>query len=205
MKNPVHFTSGTENKIAFVFSCPGKEERDAKPQGPAKGQTGTNLNRLIGLLSEVDRFKGLRRDKVTITNSWDKVEFKEATGRTEASIPEVLSAKNLNRLAKEIENIEEIVFACGKNAQAALLKLKTDKKLNLKVKVFNLRHLGNRSISQIKVDKHGRKIDCYKKASNKPPSETRSLVAIRKANVDRRFEKIVFDLLSDIEKGKEWE
>lgn len=203
MRNAVYFEAGTENKFAFVFSCPGKKERDADPQGPAKGQTGNNLNKLIEILAKDKRFSGLTREKVTITNSWDKVEFKALTGRTEANISEVLSQINLDRLTKEVEKIEEIIFACGKNAKSAILKLKKENKLNKNVKVFELRHLGFQSLNQIKEDINGKEIKCYKTAFEKPKGEKRSLDKIGKDNTQLRLEKVASDLLNDIKMGKE--
>ena len=199
LKNMVHLELGSENKFAFVFSCPGQKEQDATPPGPAKGQTGGNLNKLLSLLSSEKRFTGMNREMVTITNSWDKVEYKGKTKRTEATKREVLDSNNLHRLAMEIENIEEIIFASGENAKACVSSLNLEGKLKSTVQVISLRHLGNQSINQIRWDKDGIEIITYNKDNPKPISEKRSLKELRRINVQRRFEKVAFDLLNDIE------
>jgi hypothetical protein len=204
MENTVYYKKGSENEIAFVFSCPGKVEKDSVPPEPAKGETGNNLDMVIELLSTEYGRNEISRTKATIANSWSNVEFYSngGTGRSEAKIEEVMDVENLNRLADEIEGIEKYIFACGINAKATVMTLKYGQKLNQNVKVFGLRHLGNQSINKIDTDKDGQHIYVYKTAGKMPKSEKRTFADIKRDNKKRRLEKVAFDLNGDICKGK---
>lgn len=201
MTDSVHYKRGIEKKIAFVFSCPGRLERDSNPPGPAKGETGNNLECLLHFLSQQTKTQSVSIDKVTITNSWPYVEFnsKGGTGRSEATISEVLTKDNINRILNELVEIEQYIFVCGINAKEALMKLKNENSLKVNVRVFDLRHLGNQSLNQIMIDKDGKRIISYSKAAQKPTTETRSLKAIRQDNKRRRIEKVAYDLYQNIE------
>jgi hypothetical protein len=201
MTDSVHYKRGNEKKIAFVFSCPGRLERDSNPPGPAKGETGNNLECLIHFLSQQIKTAGVCRDKVTITNSWPNVEFNSqgGTGRSEATISEVLTNDNIDRLLNELVEIRQYIFVCGINAKKALIKLKKENSLQDNVRVFDLPHLGNQSLNQIMIDKDGERIISYSKASQKPSTETRSLKAIRQDNKRRRIEKVAYDFYQNIE------
>lgn len=199
--NSVHYEKGSENEIAFIFSCPGQKEEKSTPPGPAKGQTGVNLEVLLEILSLQPETNGICREKITITNAWPRVEYKKATGRSEATKEEILDYDNIDRLAKELITIKKYIFVSGKKAEIAVMKLIEENKLKNSVRVFKFRHLGNQSLNQIKEDKNGEEIKTYSKAFMKPKYETRSLKQIRKDNTRRRIEKVAYDLYRDIETG----
>ncbi|MDB4297569.1 hypothetical protein N9901_02315 [Flavobacteriaceae bacterium] len=192
----VHFEPGIKSKIAIVFSCPGRLEQNAIPPGPAKGETGENLRKVLSILTQQYGLDGYTRPEITITNSWSKVEFDSTggTGRSEATIEEIITPENLDRLSSEIGTINHYIFASGVNATIACNVLQYSGKLDLQVKIIELHHLGNRSINQINIDKNGNKIIVYKKASDRPSEELRSIKQIKKDNKQARLEKIAFDL-----------
>lgn len=202
MKNTVHYKKGMENKIAFVFSCPGQLEQNANPPGPVQGATGDNLNVVIEFLSKKDKTKGITRESATITNAWDKVEYKKSTGRSEATIGEVMQSSNLERLAAELETIEQYIFASGVNAQAAVMALRFAGRIKEDVKVITLRHLGNQSVNQDNFDIDGNIIESASRIMEKPLGDNRSLNQIKqeksKANRKKRLEKVAFELYKDI-------
>ncbi len=51
--------------------------------------TGTNLSRLLTILGKRLGRTDLDRDSITIANAWDRVEYQELTGRSEATPAEV--------------------------------------------------------------------------------------------------------------------
>ena len=166
--NSVHFEEG-KNEIVFVFSCPGQEEENSNPPGPAKGQTGKNLEVVLNVLTGRYDLNGFNRNDIVITNSWDKVEYKELTNRSEATCSEILEDNNLNRLSKELKNINKYIVVCGENAKSAINALKYAKKLPASVKIIYVEHLSNRGInSTISKDINGKDIKSYKTASEKP-------------------------------------
>lgn len=185
--NSVHFESGN-NEIAFVFSCPGKEEENSNPPGPAKGQTGENLAVVLQYLSQNHGLEGFTRKEIVITNAWNQVEYQEKTQRSEATCSEIAEPDNLNRLSSEVENIQKFIVTCGENAKFAISCLAHAGKLSTTVKIVNVAHLGNQGInSSILVDIDGNEIKSYKNSSEKPHTETRSLKEIRKDNRLKRL------------------
>ena len=112
-KNFVHYEAGSEDKIAFVFSCPGRREEEANPPGPAKGQTGENLKCLLRCMRNRHGIKGFRRGLITITNAWEKVEYCGKTERSEPPDAHVKGEKNIARLTQELQNITDLIICCG--------------------------------------------------------------------------------------------
>ena len=148
-----HFEKGKATDVAFVFSCPGQKEE--KEQRPARGDTGVNLCDLLHIMVEkhrdtVAKITGLRvfrRGYVRITNAWDKVEYDEETGRTEATDDEILAPRNLDRLRSELTGIEHAIICCGNKASLAVDKLRDRNELERTVGVFRLSHLGNKALN----------------------------------------------------------
>lgn len=200
MKNSVHYEAGSKNEIAVVLSCPGREEELACPQGPAKGQTGKNLETLLEILTRDYEYSGFTRSEICVTNAWDKVEYKKKTGKSEAKLHEILSNKNLDRLAKEVGVIEKLIICCGVNAKAAILSLSKDKKINSNAKIVFLDHLGNQSLnSSIKFALDGSKIKSYSNSVKKPAGETRSLKKIGNENRILRLQVVAKRLNEQIQ------
>ncbi len=157
MKNTPHFESGTEKKIAFVFSCPGRyEEINCKP---AAKTTGKNLEILMNIINKKLNTNDFKRGKVMITNSWPTVEYPEKTGRSEATKKEILNINNLNRLGKELKDITKIIIGCGKKAELAVKILNENNIFQKKTKIIFIPHLGMMSLNTlIKKDISGKNI-----------------------------------------------
>ncbi|HGY9571500.1 TPA: uracil-DNA glycosylase family protein [Vibrio harveyi] len=188
-----HLQKGTENKVAFVFSCPGKHEKDAGY--PAAKATGTNLEAMLEKLSVSLQRKDLTRKKITITNAWDRVEFEVGdgnTGRSEASDAEVVDKNNIQRLNAELRNISDFIFCCGDKAVLAVSKCK----LKERVKVIPIRHLGNKAINSIKTDVSGNSIFSAEKAMGN--GDKRSKNRIGKDNTSKRLDVICFQILEKL-------
>lgn len=175
LQNSVHLKIGCRNDIAFVFSCPGKKEK--QKGAPAKGHTGTNLKELLEQMTDKYNLPGFTRDEVWITNAWSKVEYRcttstrDKTGRSEASFREIVQDDNLDRLARELCCIEKLIVCCGDRAIVAVACLKRSGELT--AHTANLRHLGNRGLNSIKKDVNGNPIEKGKDKSEQ--SENRRL------------------------------
>lgn len=195
MRNSVHYESGSKNDIAVVLSCPGQDEETADPPGPAKGQTGKNLEKILEILTSKYGHQGFTRDEICITNAWDQVEYPDKTKRSEAKITEILTSNNLDRLVSEVNCINKIIICCGVNATASVLALSYAGKLNPNTRVLFLDHIGNQSLnSSIKYALDGSEIKTYSKAKDKPPNERRSLEKIRNDNRILRLEVVAHQL-----------
>ena len=149
---PIHLECGVRNAIAFVFSCPGQTEEQ---QGrPAAGQTGDNLEEVLSVMRRYsyDDTENLEcddwiRGNIWITNAWDCVEYESLTGRSEASIPEILETENILRLAYELGAIENVIVCCGDKAQMAVCCLHNQGTLCDTVEIVSLCHLGNQALN----------------------------------------------------------
>jgi uracil-DNA glycosylase len=111
----------TNNRVAFVFSCPGQDEE--RYGRPCVGRTGDNLDKLIDELHRLnsEMFPNRGRYNYTIMNASDKVHYETLDKRTEPTDAEVLTPKNIERLSGELElSKAEIVIACGKKAKLAV-------------------------------------------------------------------------------------
>jgi hypothetical protein len=157
LKITPHYQEGTEVKIAFVFSCPGQcEEKECRPVAKT---TGRNLETLMKILNEKMQTADFTLEKITITNSWSRVEYPAKTGRTEAKQKEILIEKNLERLSLELIPINKMVICSGNNAAFAVKTLIEKKLLYKKIKIIYLPHLGTRGINmKIKDDINGNPI-----------------------------------------------
>lgn len=185
--NSVHFEAGN-NKIAFVFSCPGKDEESFNPPGPAKGQTGENLEVVLQNLSNTYPLEGFTREEIVITNAWSNVEYEAKTNRSEATCSEITKPDNLERLLSEVKNIKKYIVTCGEKAELAINTLFFSNRLSTSVIIVRVAHLGNQGInSTISEDIEGYRIQHYKKSSEKPAEENRSLKEISKDNRLKRL------------------
>jgi hypothetical protein len=204
MKNSVHYKAGSKNEIAVILSCPGQVEESAIPPEPAKGQTGKNLETILEILTKDYEHDGFTRDEICITNSWDKAIYPSKTnnGKSETtSISQILSSKNLDRLAKEVGNVEKTIICCGVNAEAVILALSYAKKLHKNVTVIFTEHLGNKALnSNIKKDLKGADIKRCSTAKDKPIGETRSLTQIEHDNHHLRLQVVAKQLHDQIKK-----
>lgn len=83
-------------RTAFMASCPGRLEQQAGR--PLAGASGRKLRAaLTGLRARFghDWFPSLVLEDYTLTNAWDRVEYPELTGRSEATPGEVLAEENV--------------------------------------------------------------------------------------------------------------
>lgn len=174
-----HISHGSESKFAVVFSCPGKYE--AAAQTPAAGATGSNLSLLLEILSEQLHLGILTREKITITNAWDRVEYKALTSRTEASNTEIISTTNINRLCSELDHITDLIVCFGDKALLAVNICN----LSDSVKVVTSQHLSNKAINHIRFDINNNPILSAQNA--RANGDRRSLRAIGKENTKLRI------------------
>ena len=151
--NSVHLERGRCDEVAFVFSCPGRIEDEACPQGPAKGATGKNLRTLAAILRCRYSLPNFGRGRVWITNAWSQVEHgATCRRRSEARIAEVFGANNLSRLQSELASIRCFVVCCGIRAQLAVCHLAKEGKLHSEVVVLIVPHLGNQALNRLFPD-----------------------------------------------------
>ncbi|MBL0562682.1 hypothetical protein [Aeromonas hydrophila] len=109
--------------FCFLFSCPGSKE--LKSNKPCAGATGSNLDKLLDILRTMNPqiTTPKTRSDLYINNAWPLVEYKSATGRTEASIIELNQKWNIVRLCDELAHVQKII-AFGNNAQHVVDKIK---------------------------------------------------------------------------------
>ncbi|WP_312561328.1 hypothetical protein [Anaerospora sp.] len=186
MQQQVHFQQGSENQVAFVFSCPGREEE--KAGYPAAKMTGINLAKLFVVLNEMKmKDYHFTRERVTITNAWTNVEYDAKTCRSEATNEEVLSPDNLNRLLAELAAVTELIVCCGQKARLAVQALAAENRLKAGTRVVYINHLGMKSINQITKDIHGEPIVAVAKH---PDRFTLKPKEIGGANTHKRLEVV---------------
>jgi len=117
-----YYNEGTnENKkYAFIFSCPGRFEKDSGY--PVSGETGNIFNLVLENL-EIKEKKQCRYE-FRITNATTNVEFKTegGTGRTQAKNSEVLDPNNIERLLEEVKDCDKII-CFGAKARLAVSKM----------------------------------------------------------------------------------
>ncbi len=174
-----HFQKGEQQKIAFVFSCPGQQEEKANK--PAAGTTGKNLENLLKLLKERLSREDMTREDITIANAWDKVEYEIKSNRTEATDKEIISHKNIVRLNKELINIEELIVCCGKKAMLGVCQIKQN--LNRSIQVLYVEHLGIRGLNSIKKDINGNEIISAEKQGKKGDKKIQNLNTLKRLEV----------------------
>lgn len=193
MQQQVHFQQGSENQVAFVFSCPGREEE--KAGYPAAKMTGINLAKLFVVLNEMKlKEYHFTRERVTITNAWANVEYDAKTCRSEATNEEVLSSDNLCRLGEELKAVTELIVGCGQKARLAIQALAAENRLKAGTRVVFINHLGMKSINQITKDIHGEPIVAVAKH---PDRFTLKAKEIGGANTRKRLEVVA----AQIKKG----
>jgi len=151
-RSPLHLQEGREQRVAVVFSCPGRHEEAAGH--PAAGSTGKNLEILLTLLGKALNRSDLARVNVTITNAWPWVEYRGKTGRTEATAKEIRAAGNIARLQQELAEVTDFVIFCGERARSVSGYLRLERHPRF---VF-VKHLGLRGLSLIRRDVAGEPI-----------------------------------------------
>ena len=106
-----HFNAGTL-ATAFVFSAPGRHE--AEQGRPVAKSTGDNLNYALDYLNRhlPSTFKSADRYAYRITNAFSKPLWKHRDGRSEASVHEVRSEAEVNRVIGDVEGCD-LVILCG--------------------------------------------------------------------------------------------
>jgi uracil-DNA glycosylase len=180
----VKCNEGKNNKIAFVFSCPGQEELNSEKL--VFGQTGRNLESLLEELKRRDFIKEDFKDRYdfTITNSYNKVHYKgyldKNDKRTEPLLSEVRTSENIERLTTELKEAE-IIICFGKRPKIALEICKN----NLKARVLYSRHLGLQSLNQINEDINGNK-----------------LTKGKEGNTDKRIQVVAQELIDQYNQSK---
>ncbi|GHU25843.1 hypothetical protein AGMMS50256_01360 [Betaproteobacteria bacterium] len=113
----IHFCKGdAQNKVAFILSTPGKLEEEAGC--PAAGDTGNNINAILGLLNKSDpiHFPNIDRYRYLITNASTKVMHSAKDNKkTEDTDSNITEQQNINRIRMEVKHCT-IVILCGGKA-----------------------------------------------------------------------------------------
>lgn len=162
LKNSSHLNIGKNNKVAFVFSCPGKSEIG---QGkPVSGSTGVNLDTLIQILRNeynlLSFFDSSCRYDYRITNASSSLHYKKFDKRTEPTCSELQQECNLSRLKNELCGFN-VIIAFGNKAVCAVKMAIPSKK----IKLIETIHLSFQSINnKISRDINGQ---CICKGKNK--------------------------------------
>lgn len=187
-----HLEIGSRNEVAFVLSCPSRLEKQAGH--PAAGVTGRNLERLLEMLKPRLGLPSLERAEVTITNAWDKIEYRSGTGRSEATDTELKQTGNLHRLADELRHITTLVIFCGCKAKVASQELLRRGYLPSSAQIAFLEHLGTRGLLAITSDTADAPI--LSAAQQRRHGRSDSLRRIQSENTHRRLEVVLERLLS---------
>ncbi len=105
--------------IAFVLSCPGRLEQEYNIL--CKGETGENLNIIIGILNKEhsDVFQSTDRYEYLLTNASEKVHYKGHSLDSEPSKDEISDKSNIQRLENELQYADYII-AMGAKARMAI-------------------------------------------------------------------------------------
>lgn len=117
------------NRVGFVFSCPGKKERNCGQV--CAGATGDNLQILVEYLNNLlpTVFPSSCKDDYRITNASNIVHYKKLTGDTEASFEEIMEPQNLQRLQEELHDCD-IIICMGNKATEAVSKIQLHGKVS---------------------------------------------------------------------------
>ena len=149
-KHSPDYNEGTNSEIAFVFSCPGRLEKDNC--FPISGETGETFDVLLNLLKE----KGIIKENFycrydfRIVNATENIEYEKGTGKSQAINSEVIKDENIQRLFNQIKNYDRII-CFGKKAELAVSKMK-DKLKNHHISY--VRHLSTQAFRNEKgIDK----------------------------------------------------
>lgn len=185
-----HFSKGSSDSYAFVFSCPGRHEEIA--MHPAAGKTGRNFESLLALLS-LALHETFIRDSVTITNAWSQIEYKSRTGRSEATDLDIQTDSNIERLSNELRHVTKMIVFCGGKAKLALNELVRRKLISHPTKIAFVEHLGARGLLSIKRDIQGRAIVAAKEQRRLGRRDP--LKSIQAENTRLRLEVVVRCLL----------
>ena len=189
-----HFSKGARDSIAFVFSCPGHKEKIAGH--PAAGVTGRNLEQLLPLLASRLGKMGLTRMDVTIANAWKDIEYKNLTGRSEATDAEIRLPGNIKRLTAEIQHVSKLIVFCGDKAKIASKELIANQLHPEQPKFAFLGHLGIVGLNKIFKDVNGNPI--IKAKDQKKRGRCEGLRQIQSENTSRRLEVVVAQLVASI-------
>lgn len=192
MENTTHLQMGKKNRVAFVFSCPGRHEESAGY--PAAKGTGRNLDLLLSLLAAALGRTDLARENVTITNAWPFVEYKAKTGRTEATEREITSPENVARLQRELQDVTDFVIFCGTRPKLVSGYLK----LSHRPRFVFVRHLGLRGLSTICTDVDGERIVAAAFGEVAEGGGARSRREIQCRNTRKRLEVLVRSIVEQL-------
>ena len=187
-----HISKGKKKSVAFVFSCPGRYEQIAGH--PAAKVTGTNLSKLLAKLNTSLNRKDLSKREITITNSWNKVEYEKLTGRSEATDREILDSINISRLNSELKGITEFIVCCGNKSKIAIEQCNISKN----VKILCLEHLGTRGLNTIKQDV--KNITILSAEIQRKNGDKRSKRKIQIDNTSKRLDVVCENLLGQLNK-----
>ena len=137
----------------------------------------------------------LKRDKITIANAWNNVEYKAKTGRREATDKKIKEEENVQRLQEQLGGITDIVLFCGKKAQLISSKLTLTAK-----HILFIEHLGTLGLLSITKDVEGKPILSAKTQISSGCKTSKS--SLQHENTRKRLEFIAHGLAESLEQAK---
>lgn len=184
-----------KSKVCFVFSCPGQEE--LKARCVCAGTTGTNLEKLITLLTNGDCltdvkiknkeklfeimtgvFNESNKTKYDILNASQIVHFEALDDDTEGDDEEIEKTNNSERILKYItENPNlQYIICFGDKAQQIIEEIKKKKELKPIETITVSHHLSFRRLNQITKGINNEDImSSYKKSNERNLARLRVL------------------------------
>lgn len=121
-----------DSNVCIILSCPGQEE--LKEDKVCAGDTGKNLERILGIVKKSDKDTKLKKSKnykgheqryaYTIINSVRKVYFR-GYNRAEPTEREVKNKNNVKRVDKKLSKLNlDYFILCGNNAEILFNEIK---------------------------------------------------------------------------------
>lgn len=139
-----------DNRVALVFSCPGQVEE--KTGILVNGQTGVNLEILLGMLHETlpEIFRYTVKGDYRVTNASNIVHFAGNGNGTEPGKKEIRDPGNLRRLTEDLSGYSW-VFTFGAKAHDAVDLIRGD--LDRGTEVVRVpHHVGMQGINRLPID-----------------------------------------------------
>ncbi|MBI1292233.1 hypothetical protein GC173_13485 [bacterium] len=191
-----HCPGNSMKHVAFVLSCPGEKEVNAKDdQGkpsprPAAGTTGNNLDTLIGFLAEKrpEKFEAVSRYEYRICNSSKRAHWKEKTGDSQPDCAEIADAENLARLGIELKGAKYAILF-GERARCVWALLPNKPAKVVVVSHVKINHPGGKGLNAIKEDLKGKEIISAEGDKKREAENTKKRLAVLAKRILDELEK----------------
>lgn len=136
-----------DKKIVFIFACPGR--REEKHNVVCYGATGTNLEKLLNILNNVDpkNFLSTNRYDYTIINACTTVyPNSDNPEKTEPDNAEIDEDSNLERIHEKLKGKEHVI-CFGASAKHAIDSVK-NKFNDINIEVIESDHLSPSNLNR---------------------------------------------------------